>query len=194
MKRRMGFVSNSSSSSFLIFVDKKPESVEETKKLFLGDNTIYPDPYYDPTCAYFKGRPSGYAAIQVAEDVHKDLENQKPLTLEELAEELSSGYLPGDDENDYYSLDDRKRVKKVCGIVEPQYEDFKIEGEKWEVNWKAYEKANKEFNIKIAKIIMKKYEGKKIYRLSYADDTSYGCALEHGTLFDRVDHFCISKH
>lgn len=48
MKKRNGFVSNSSSSSFLLFLDKIPESVEEVKALlFAPSETAYLNPYTD---------------------------------------------------------------------------------------------------------------------------------------------------
>ena len=37
MKKRLGFVSNSSSSSFIITFDKVPETVEELKELLFED-------------------------------------------------------------------------------------------------------------------------------------------------------------
>jgi len=37
MKVRNGFVSNSSSSSFIVAWNKKPESVEEVKNILFGD-------------------------------------------------------------------------------------------------------------------------------------------------------------
>jgi len=188
---RNGFVSNSSSSSFIIFVDKKPRTIKETQKLFLGDDAIYPDPYYDPTSAYFKDIPAGYPAEEVAADIFEDLKDQKPMTIEELAEELGSGYLPDDAPPLWYSSD-VKHVKKVFGMVEPQYEDFKKED--GEYDWQASQKASEDFQKKVAEKLIKEFPNKEIYRLNYADDTSYGSALEHGTLFDRVEHYRISQH
>ena len=192
MKKRMGFVSNSSSSSFLIFVDKKPESAEETQKLFLGDDEQYLDPYYDPSSSYFANRTPAYPAEEIGKYIYTDLENQKPLTPEGVAEELSQGYLPDDNPREYYTLGD-EHVKKVQGVTQPEYESFK--NEKGDIDWEAYQKERDSFSKKVADIIVKKNEGKEIYRLTYSDEEGgQECAMEHGTLFDRVDHFTISKH
>ena len=45
MKIRNGFVSNSSSSSFVVAFDKKPETVEELKKLLFGEEEVYGNPH-----------------------------------------------------------------------------------------------------------------------------------------------------
>jgi hypothetical protein len=46
MKIRIGFVSNSSSSSFIVAFRNKPKTVEEIKKLMFGDRRTFP---YAPT-------------------------------------------------------------------------------------------------------------------------------------------------
>ena len=82
MKIRRGFVSNSSSSSFLIFVDKKPATIEETQKLFLGDDEFYPNPYHDPDSSYFNDRPASYPAKVVASDVFESLKFCAPSAFD----------------------------------------------------------------------------------------------------------------
>jgi len=73
MKTRIGLVSNSSSSSFILVLSKKPESVEEVFKLmFNGVPGIVK--YYD----YSMTR------IEIAERVFSDLQTQNRITLRKL--------------------------------------------------------------------------------------------------------------
>jgi len=177
MKMRDGFVSNSSSSSFIIPFDKKPESIHEMKEILFGDKEYYYDPYYDPDSTYFSERTAKYPAMQVAETVFKDIEYQKPLSEEQLVEELSRGYISS-------TLQD--------GTTEPSMEDFRDSDN--DINWEAYDNAFREYTKKLAKEIIAEAENKELYVVNYSDDDCYGCALEHGPLFDKIGSFRISKH
>jgi hypothetical protein len=85
MKIRRGFVSNSSSSSFVIALDKKPESAEELQEILFGDRQEYPDPYSNDY----------WPASEVAETVFNDINNQKPMTKKGVIKEVSTGWFPG---------------------------------------------------------------------------------------------------
>lgn len=127
MKIRKGFVSNSSSSSFILALDKKPKSVSEMKELLFGDAEFYYDPYYDESSSYFQNRTEKYPTKTVAKTVFEDIKDQKPMTLEDIAEELSSGW--GQDE-------------LVDGTKRPEYSDFRKEGESFcDSSWEEYDKA-----------------------------------------------------
>lgn len=76
MKIRTGFVSNSSSSSFLVWFTMMPQSVEELKALLFGDRQAIEK--YDYTVA-----TSVAAAI-----IWQDLQNQQPATAEDMRDEL----------------------------------------------------------------------------------------------------------
>lgn len=162
MKIRNGFVSNSSSSSFIISFDKKPESIDEMKKILFGEKQIYSDPY-DRT---------SYSAVEVAETVFNDIKEQDPMTKEQISEELSSGWIEG----------------------APEFSSFRTKPDNREMDFEAYEKAHKEFTDKLADKLIEYAKGKVMFLVEYADDTAYGCALEHGGLFDHMEHFRISKH
>jgi hypothetical protein len=83
MKIRSGFVSNSSSSSFIVAFPKKPENVEEVKALLFPNGQ---EAYgcYDYHCS----------TQIVAETVWKDIQSQKPDDKEIIWKELH-GYLEG---------------------------------------------------------------------------------------------------
>ena len=82
MKIRSSFVTNSSSSSFIIAFDKKPESAEEMKQILFGDQEYFFDPYYDANSQYFSNRPEKYSALEVATIVFNDIKDEIPMSEE----------------------------------------------------------------------------------------------------------------
>lgn len=69
MKTREGFVSNSSSSSFILAMPRRPDSVEELRFLLFGKHDEFTHPYDEVT----------YPAQQVAEAVFQQLMTQGNL-------------------------------------------------------------------------------------------------------------------
>jgi len=67
MKTRRGFVSNSSSSSFVIALPKVPENADELQKLLFGNEKWYSNLYY---------KSSRYDTKTVAQTVFNDLNSQ----------------------------------------------------------------------------------------------------------------------
>jgi len=176
MKTRQGHVSNSSSSSFILALDKKPESVEDMKEVLFGTEEFYADPYYDPDCTYFANRTPGYPTSTVAETVFDDIKDQTPMTKAQVSEEMGHGWLEG----------------------APEYESFKKKGVITkgmdDIDWDSYQEACKVFQDKTADELIAEAGNKVLFLVEYADDDSYGSALEHGPLFDNIDAYRISKH
>ena len=179
MKIRNGFVSNSSSSSFIVIFPKIPKSAEDVKNiLFTEGQTIYNSPYdFD-----------GYSLEQVAETVWNDIKEQKVNDMKVASETMENV--------SHYDYSDA-----------PNYKDFEhIEdlNERWEAENDARtiyaKKKLKEF-FNIRKLKLKKLKGEDIgedvcfYNFEYADnDGSYFSALEHGDLFRNLKHIKISNH
>jgi hypothetical protein len=173
MKIRTGFVSNSSSSSFIVAFDKKPKSAAELKTLLFGKKKTFENPYSDPKV--FKGAVVGWPAITVARTVWDDLKTQEPLTEGEVYVEFTTGYLNGDPAYDW-----RASPK---------------DPKKQEAYDKKYNKAHDAYRRKRAALFLANNKGKVFFRFQYSDnDGSYHCALEHGNLFERLTHICFSQH
>jgi len=164
MITRKGFVSNSSSSSFIIAFDEKPKDAKEVKKiLFYNDkNTVR---YYD------------YVADteDIAEQVFHDIKDQVPLNIFEVEEELSHGWIDGTPDYNY--------IQAEFGS-----DEWKKHWKKWEeARKKFHRKKAKELldEFKGKKLFIVEYAD---------EDGSFGCVMEHGDIFENIPHFRISKH
>lgn len=85
MKIRRGFVSNSSSSSFIVAFPHKPKSEAELQKMLFGDEKMYNSPYEDMQ----------WTAQAIVEVVWRDLEKQEPSTLIDMEETVARGWITG---------------------------------------------------------------------------------------------------
>lgn len=80
MKIRLGFVSNSSSSSFVVAFPSIPSSVEEVKKMLFGDTTAID--IYD----------NSIETSKMARIVLEDMREKGVVTENDIIEEIASGY------------------------------------------------------------------------------------------------------
>jgi len=84
MKIRLGFVSNSSSSSFIVSFHTSPESVEEVRKQMFGDKSAK-DIWTDEV-----------TIGSITKQVFKDIQQAgKPANKKEITEAISCGWYPG---------------------------------------------------------------------------------------------------
>ena len=165
MKIRNGFVSNSSSSSFLVAFDRKPATVKELQKILFGDKKYIA--YYDYV----------HSTEKAAETVFNDLQKQSPLALNDVADELSYGYVGEDGELDF-----------------PHYNP-EATPEEHDRSWNEYENKRKQISQRVADEKWKEWKGKEIYRFEYSDNEGeFFCTLEHGDIFSNLPHVQISHH
>jgi len=220
MKIRNGFVSNSSSSSFLVVWDKKPESVEEVKNILFGDSKMHVS--YDYSID----------TLDLSQTIFDDT---KEMSEEEIKEEIrnqysywsgtwySKGYKSDEQLLKKYEEDDRKlqekidyysneinkfdsesieRLKKLRRILrKKEDEELLLKYEEIQKKYKHYQemswsdKLSDELLNDSFKKFMKDYDGKYICRYEYSDnDGSKGVVLEHGDVFDNLPNIITSHH
>lgn len=172
MKEKLDFVTNSSSSSFIVAWPKKVEFIDEVKDIVLF--------------------------TEKADIVYRDSINQKPFLIKNtdscinrIAKIVRSGYFDG-----YFS---HSKLPEYRELMNRRYQKKDISDDEYrkKIN-KIFNKADKE-NNKRAKEIAKKFVnnniGKYAYVYKYSDnDGRLFCELEHGNTFDYIEHLVISHH
>lgn len=93
-------------------------------------------------------------------------------------------------------FEDYQRKEKIFRETNVEYK--KLEKESWKIrnkNWKLQLELKKKLARKDIKLFKEKSKDKCVALLSYSDnDGDWGCAMEHGNIFDRLEHIRISNH
>lgn len=213
MKIRTGFVSNSSSSSFIVVFDKKPESVDDVEKsLNLPEHV----------CCYDNVIHGHEAARRVFSDIEDSPENE---ALENALIDLFTQYL-----EDYrpprrnvfdmsgYSSGVRNALPKyvpeagkdlLARYWDTMTEYQKLEHEANQMSYpnkrrEAQDKAWKvcdssyglaqELAVLMAKNFIEKNKDKFIFITEYEDHSSFESIMEHGDVFRNIENIRISHH
>ena len=166
MKIRNGFVSNSSSSSFIVAFDKDPQSANELMMMM-----------FEPDMKCGADGISGCSFKQIAKTVYSDIEEQRkskeiffnPMIL--LCIEMGG--------------DIDKIMDKFFPEVKNNWDEECIIRDKLE----ALQSNDYFFEFR------EKNKDKFIYKFSYADDCgNYESILEHGDIFNNLNHERESHH
>jgi hypothetical protein len=170
MKFRAGFVSNSSSSSFIICLPRRPKTVEELQSWLFPDGEKAVQGYGDV-----------YSTLQIARRVFLDISGDA-LAMSEMTEKLSRGTL----------------VKGMFSDVKiPEYPMMLWDKTK-EERTAAYAKYDDDMQraaTEIAERFMSQNEGSIFFAVNYADDCGdFESTMEHGHVFRHIPHQQISHH
>lgn len=166
MKIRNFFVSNSSSSSFVVSFNTIPRTREQLQEILFKDKESYADPW-DPVF---------WPVKDVTNIVFKDLAEQLPLTWQEVI-----NYAEGTD--------------KVDDLVnDKDYEITDKNGNKT-TDWTRKDIAMKIASEEIAREFINENSKSFFYYFTYSDnDGKLSAAMEHGDLFKNVPYLYINNH
>lgn len=215
IKVRLGFVANSSSSSFIVGFKSVPKDAEEMTTALFGDRKEFHSPYDN----------NHWPSDSIAASVFTSMQGQKPLRSKKaVAAEIMSGHAEGAPECwghgcDQYMQDfveycctgrDSAGNLHECGRVIkckvganrptkcPNCGSPIPTRAKWEptMDWVSYTRDCKKHADTLATNILSRYKG-RIYIFEYSDnDGALGSAMEHGDLFNNIDgeFIRVSKH
>jgi hypothetical protein len=212
MKIRNGFVSNSSSSSFIVAFKRLPETVEELKEMLFGDNNFVS--FYDEKAS----------ALEVASRVFNDLAKQaKDLSVSEVIDRAASGVLYYDNGSflsmlernnsiswyEFYKEEEDKvdqQMRDKYGANVDRYtinrdKDHKIISAREKKRWQkkiddAHKKADEKHKTAVNDFVKKwlKENPKSKIRIFHYSDNQGETLLEHGEIFAALPNLRISHH
>jgi len=180
MKIRTGFVSNSSSSSFVIDFPHKPKDAEDVKKMLFGKQEWY---YAD---IYAGEGITDVPTLGISEKVFSEI--NKEATDQELFDSLHDGWF-----EDFYHV----YPGQIDCYEDPAYRalDYKDPNDRKKIDEisEEYEKENTKRVKDIVKAFQNMNKGAYIVVMSFSDND--GEALEeHSGIFERLPHIKTSYH
>jgi len=215
MKIRNGFVSNSSSSSFILMFKDIPTTLDELKKIMFSEFQLECDfvSNYDDE-VYPLGMIAKDLLHEIQNSIVYDVDSLKNLFEEEFSciskytiDDLEGIFKDSEYNKEYKDLKDKvyaiendsdKKSSELYRQQRAKEIDQDIFRSKYtNLNELRREKlqdiSDKIYNY-IEEIFKSKYQGYKFLEVEYADDTSFGTFMEHGGILDKMQLIRISHH
>lgn len=179
MKFRLGFVSNSSSSSFVIAFHHKPKDAEDVREMLFGKQQ------WHYTGFSYDDEDTDVSTKVLAENVFSKI--KKKATKQEILDSIQHGWFdgwkgvfPGHDssyDEEYHRMDHSA----------PDYEKRR------DAYWEKQDKENEKRAKDIVKAFRSLNKDKYIVVMSFSDNEGES-AEEHSDIFQRVEHIRTSYH
>lgn len=175
---RNAFVSNSSSSSFVVAFTHKPKNVEDLKKMLFGKQEWH-------YAGFYSDNGDDVSTTLISENVFKKI--KRKATKKQVYEAIISGWF-----EDYYTL-----PGNISPFDDPEYKKLsynnKEDFEKINDILTKYEKINDKRAKDIANSFIDCNEDKYIVVMSFSDECGESIE-EHSGIFQRLEHLRISCH
>lgn len=195
MKIREGFVSNSSSSSFIVLFDKIPESSKELEELLFGGPCA--------VSSWDESVPSESVCEYVLDSMRTSKEDIIDL-LEESVEfykysEREERTAPYPLSCDAKEADGRWSAEGIHKFLKPEEIrqlflcGMDAESEPWRLHRSTQNMVSREMAKVVYRRILEKNKKVCYFHLSDNDGT-VGQIAEHGNIFDKITHVQISQH
>lgn len=194
MKCRMGHISNSSSSSFVLALDEIPDCPYDMMKMMFGSGA---DPggmveMYDFIATNMMIAKSAYKEVVSYSESESSDDMYIPGTDEDsLANLLSSRYYYLDDDH----IPDPERWYGVDADALRELYEFEKATETGYCDYDKLDLLVERVALADARAFLEHNKGQKIVIVEYSDnDGPFNCLMEHGDVFRNLSHIRISKH
>lgn len=180
MKIRNGFVSNSSSSSFVVAFPNKPKNIKELEKMMFGDKKWHYSGIYGDT-------DTSQTEI-IAEAVFKIISEEETVTRKRILESLRNGWFDPYKDNELFpGLYSSFEKTKFLNFPKDEIEIRRI--------WDESDKINDERASNIIDAFIEDHKDHFFAVMEFSDnDGGFWSMMEHSGIFKNIDHIQTSYH